>query len=125
MKTTVLLSIVFLCCFSCNYKRIYSTHTIRQLNKKEYLAKLDSCSGSCLLIDVRTGHEYRKAHLPNAVNISYLSGNFYRQVKTLDTAKAVFIYCQTAHRSPLATKKLKKAGFKKIYDLEGGYSTLP
>lgn len=31
------------------------------------------------------------------------------------------MYCQTQHRSPLASKKMKKMGFKKIIDLKGGF----
>jgi len=108
---------------ACN-KKIFSSPTIQQLEKQEYLTKLHACHDDCILIDVRTPHEYRKAHLDNAINISYILGRFNKKIKRLDHSKTIFLYCQTAHRSPLATKKLKRAGFTKIYDLKDGYQTI-
>ena len=108
---------------ACNSRKIYSSATIQQLDKTDYLQRLHSCD-NCLLIDVRTAAEYKKGHLDNATNISFIFNRFGRKVKQLDTSKIVFLYCETAHRSPLATKKLKKAGFKNIYDLKNGYSTI-
>jgi rhodanese-related sulfurtransferase len=39
----------------------------------------------------------------------------------LDKNKPVLVYCAAGGRSASAAKDLKKAGFKKVYDLEGGY----
>ncbi|MEM7039694.1 MAG: rhodanese-like domain-containing protein, partial [Bacteroidota bacterium] len=33
----------------------------------------------------------------------------------------VFIYCETAHRSPVAAKKLHRVGIRPVYDLKGGF----
>jgi rhodanese-related sulfurtransferase len=33
----------------------------------------------------------------------------------------VFIYCETAHRSPMAARKLRRIGFVEITDLKKGY----
>jgi rhodanese-related sulfurtransferase len=41
--------------------------------------------------------------------------------KKLDKNKPVLVYCAAGGRSASAAKDLKKAGFKKVYDLEGGY----
>ena len=76
---------------------------------------------SVQIIDVRTPPEYRKKHIQGAVNINFLGGDFKRGARQLDTSKPVYIYCQTAHRSPLAARKLRRVGFKKVIDLEGGF----
>jgi rhodanese-related sulfurtransferase len=73
------------------------------------------------LIDVRTGKEYSKSHMTDAVNFSFLAFHFRRNVKDFDRNRPVFIYCQTCHRSPLAARKLKHMGFSSVYDLKGGY----
>lgn len=73
------------------------------------------------LIDVRTSGEYTKGHIHHALLLNYLAPGFRKKVRKLDASRPVMVYCQTAHRSPLAAKKLKKAGFRFIYDLEGGF----
>jgi len=108
--------------FGCN-ENIYSTHSITQLPKDEYLRML-AADTNAYVIDVRTKFEYNKEHLPRAQSLSLVGSNFDERIELLDTTKAVFIYCETAHRSPFATMKLKRVGFTRIYDLKGGYSTL-
>ncbi len=76
------------------------------------------------ILDVRTGLEYKKEHIEGALSFSFLNTDFDWKIADLDTSRPVFIYCETAHRSPFAAKRLKKAGFQNVYDLKGGYSTL-
>lgn len=106
----------------CN-KNIYTTSTIIQLPKDQYLALMDSLENPYIL-DIRTGLEYKQGHIDGAKSMSFLNSEFAWRIADLDTTRPVFLYCETAHRSPFATKQLKKAGFTQIYDLEGGYSTL-
>ncbi len=73
------------------------------------------------LIDVRTTSEFESSHLSGAVNFSYLKFHFGRDVDSLDRNKLVLLYCQTCHRSPLAARKMKRKGFRKVIDLKGGY----
>lgn len=86
----------------------------------QYKAHLDSLD-LVQIIDVRTPMEYKKGHVPGAVNISFLGFGLAQKIKKLDLEKPVFIYCQTAHRSPLAAKKLSQYGFQVINDLENGF----
>lgn len=115
-------SLAFCAVTGCN-KHIYNSTTIKQLPKNEYFALMDSLVEPYIL-DIRTGLEYKRGHVEGARNISFLSSEFGWHIADLDTSRPVFLYCETAHRSPFATKQLKKAGFTQIYDLEGGYSTL-
>lgn len=104
-------------------QNIYDGIKIKQVPKEQYFALIDSLNNE-YIIDVRTGLEYNRAHIENAVSISFLNTDFDWKIAELDTSRPVFIYCETAHRSPFAAKKLQKAGFGVIIDLEGGYSTL-
>jgi len=74
------------------------------------------------IIDVRTPDEYKKGHLPDAVNIDFRNEDFKNQIKMLDKNKPVFLYCLAGTRSKSASEILKKQGFKEIYDMEGGYA---
>jgi rhodanese-related sulfurtransferase len=74
------------------------------------------------LVDVRTPEEYEEAHIVNSQNIDFRSPTFDEDVKQLDKSKPVILYCRSGKRSAECAKKLKEAGFEKIYDLEGGIS---
>lgn len=78
-------------------------------------------SSNYYLVDVRTAAEYKRAHLQGALNFSYLNFHIGRDVDSLDRNKLLLLYCQTCHRSPLAARKMKHMGFRKVYDLKGGY----
>ena len=74
------------------------------------------------LVDVRTKKEYEKEHIVNSQNIDFNSPTFDDDIAKLDKAKPVILYCKGGARSAKCGKKLKEAGFEKVYDLEGGIS---
>ena len=74
------------------------------------------------LVDVRTPKEHDEERIANSQNIDYNSPTFDEDIAKLDKAKPVILYCKGGTRSAKCAKKLKDAGFQKIYDLEGGIS---
>ena len=72
------------------------------------------------LVDVRTPEEYESGFIEYSQNINFLSPTFDQDILDLDKSKPVLVYCQSGKRSAKCSKKLKAAGFVKIYDLEGG-----
>jgi len=83
-------------------------------------SELNKVNKDILLIDVRTPGEYASGHLENSVNIDYKAGNFKELIAELDKNQDVYVYCKVGGRSNNSAKMMKKMGFKKIYDLEGG-----
>lgn len=75
---------------------------------------------SIQLVDVRTKKEFIESHLKGAQNICVTSKDFEEKVKTLDKSKPVYVYCKKGVRSADAARKLRKMGFTKVYDMEGG-----
>ncbi|MEY4289324.1 MAG: hypothetical protein RLZZ30_1412 [Bacteroidota bacterium] len=74
------------------------------------------------ILDVRTANEVAQGKINGSMNIDYFSPTFVATAsKKLDKTKPVLVYCAAGGRSASAAKDLKKAGFKKVYDLEGGY----
>ncbi|MDA8937849.1 rhodanese-like domain-containing protein [Flavobacteriaceae bacterium] len=75
-----------------------------------------------LLFDVRTMEEFNSGHLKGSVNIDFydekLFDKFFKKVKK---SELIYIYCRSGNRSQKSSEILKKLGFVKIYDLEGGY----
>ena len=76
------------------------------------------------VLDIRTRMEYNRGHVEGSQSMSVIGNSFDEKIELLDTTRTVFVYCETAHRSPFATMKLKRMGFTRIYDLKGGYMTL-
>ena len=125
MKAGIFIKLVLFCNIallsSCSINKTFNGNNIAQLSPVDYQAKLQDISETeRYIIDVRTPMEYKGGFIEGAQNISYIGTGFSNKIAQLDTTKMVFLYCQTAHRSPLATKKLMKHGFTNIYDLAGG-----
>ena len=73
------------------------------------------------LIDVRTLDEFNSRQIKKAKNIDVFSSKFNSEVHKFDKEKPIFLYCRSGNRSKRASKKLVALGFKKIYDLKGGF----
>ena len=74
------------------------------------------------LVDVRTAGEFNAGAIKNAVNIDFFQKeNFKSAFSKLDKEKPVYVYCRSGNRSRKAAARIEKMGFKKIYDLQGGY----
>lgn len=86
-----------------------------------------------LLLDVRTRGEYNDTstvtslnigHLKNAVNISVDDlGKRLNEIKN-SSDKPVFIYCSHSQRSRRASAMLADSGFAKVFNINGGLTTL-
>lgn len=74
------------------------------------------------IIDVRTPEEVSQGAIERAVNYNFYDDNFGEMIKQLDVEKTTFVYCKSGGRSGKTTKLLKEAGFREVYDLQGGYT---
>lgn len=72
------------------------------------------------LVDVRTPQEYADGHIEGAINIDFTDENFETLLSGVDKSKPVAVYCGRGGRSGKCSAYMKKAGFTKIYDLDGG-----
>ncbi len=77
-------------------------------------------SNQAIIVDVRTPGEYAEGHIANAHNIDYNGADFDKQIAALDTSKEYMVYCLSGGRSSSAANKMRKAGFTKVYELQGG-----
>lgn len=77
--------------------------------------------GNVLVLDVRTPKEYRSGHLANAVLIDFFSKDFLPNVLKLDKRQTVIVYCASGGRSSEATEMMVDNGFKKVYNVLGGF----
>jgi len=80
--------------------------------KKKLDAKAD-----VFILDVREPHEYQICNLRG-----YLIpvGDLPKRVHELDTSREIVAHCRSGVRSAKAVNFLRRAGFKKVYNLTGG-----
>lgn len=74
-----------------------------------------------IVLDVRTPDEFKKGHVPDAVNINVDDPSFARKVSDLDKSKTYLVHCARGVRSARASGKLAKIGFEHLYDFAGGF----
>lgn len=74
------------------------------------------------LVDARTPAEFSAGSIEGAQNIDVKSSEFRTMAAKLDKKRPVAVYCLSGIRSARAAGILQEMGFKKIYNLDGGYT---
>jgi len=74
-----------------------------------------------VILDVRTPKEFFGGRIPGAINHNFYDISFKQTLAHLDRDKTYLVYCRSGFRSRLTTELMKTMGFKKIYDLKGGF----
>lgn len=111
---------IFFSCSGQNEEQVSSKSKVETLSPGEFKSLL--YSKSVQLVDVRTSQELERGKIEGTINIDYLGTDFKEQVlEQLDKDQPVAVYCAVGGRSARAAKLLAEMGFKKIYDLKGGY----
>ena len=92
---------------------------MQTINVDEFEKQLIATKGE-QLIDVRTVQEFEKYRIKSAKNIDFRSPNFREEIEKLDKDKPVLVYCLSGVRSRTALAVFQNAGFKTVYNLDGG-----
>ncbi len=73
-----------------------------------------------LILDVRENSEVKDGIIADALHIPL--GELSRRMAELEPYKdrTVLIYCRSGSRSASAARRLRRAGFEKVYNLAGG-----
>lgn len=104
-----------------------SVNTISVKNLQDKIEK----GGDYLLLDIRQSEDYMTENIPGAVSIprgilefkimdESFWANQYMYPPEKDTE--IIIYCKSGKRGTLAAVSLMQLGFKKVVNLEGGFS---
>ena len=72
------------------------------------------------LVDVRTPEEVSEGHLAGVININFLGDSFSQEIESLNKNKTYLLDCRSGARTRKAADQMQKAGFKKVYMMQGG-----
>jgi rhodanese-related sulfurtransferase len=96
-----------------------------QANKGLFLSpsmaiRLMNNHSDALVLDIRTAADFKNGHIKGAKNVPL--SDFAGSVDGLkaDKSEPVLIYCNSGNTVSRAIRLLKKAGFEKVNNLEGG-----
>ena len=93
---------------------------IQHVSVAEFRTIMDSL-GEEVVVDVRTPAEIQKGKIPGAIGIDFRNDNFRSSLQQLDRDKPYLVYCAGGVRSGQAVEIMEEMGFKRVYNLEGGY----
>lgn len=75
-----------------------------------------------VVLDVRTPKETAQGKITGAMELDVLQDDFAEKVEELNKQKTYLLYCRSGRRSLKAIDIMAKQGFRKIYNLQGGYT---
>jgi adenylyltransferase/sulfurtransferase len=90
--------------------------SVPEMEPREMKARLDR-GDDLFILDVREPHEYQICNLSG-----YLIplGEVPQRAHELDSSREIVVHCRSGKRSAEAVEFLRKAGFRKIWNLKGG-----
>jgi len=115
LASLAVVAVVSITCF--NFFCVGQKLAYKTISVSDARAMMES-SSNLLVVDVRTPQEYMQGHLKGAINIPL--SDLSLRMGELEKDRPILVYCQTGYRSAQASSILVKAGFVKIYNLEGG-----
>jgi rhodanese-related sulfurtransferase len=97
----------------------YELEYIPQITVQEFAELLDQEGDRIAVLDVREPGEVEAGAMENSVRIPL--GQLSARTGELDREKMVVVHCKSAYRSSIATSILRRAGFRDIVNLTGGF----
>ena len=97
----------------------YELDCIPQVSPQEFADLLEKDLDGITVLDVREPGEVESGAIENSVRIPL--GQLSARTGELDPNKLVVVHCKGGYRSAIATSILRRAGFREVADLIGGY----
>ena len=97
----------------------YKPDVMRQMSVNELAEVLERQDRQITVLDVRESGEIEAGAIPSSVRIPL--GQLEARTGELDPSKLIVVHCKSAYRSSIATSILRRAGFREIANLTGGY----
>ena len=94
--------------------------TVKEISVVDAKAAMDSGKVDVIL-DCRTAKEFKKGHLPKAINLQRGLLEFKATEKIPNKDASIICYCKSGDRSCLSTCTLGKMGYTNVKSMDGGW----
>ena len=92
---------------------------VPQISPVELKSRLDT-GDDLFILDVREPHEWDISNLEHLGAVLIPKGDVVARMGELDTAREIVVQCRSGARSADVIRELRKHGFKKLVNLDGG-----
>ena len=97
----------------------YDLDYIPQISVQEFAELLQTEGDHLAVLDVRESSEVETGAMKNSIRIPL--GQLPARTGELDPGKLLVVHCKGGYRSSIATSILRRAGFREIVNLTGGF----
>ena len=97
----------------------YEADSIAQISVQEFAGLLETENGHLAVLDVREPGEVEAGAIGDSVRIPL--GELAKRTAEVDRDKLLVVHCKGGYRSAIATSILRRAGFRDIANLTGGF----
>jgi len=105
------------------YSQTATTTVVTNVSPEDF-KKLSIADKNGIIIDLRTNDELKnKGFIKGAIQLDWLAKDNEAQVEKLDKNKTYYIYCAAGGRSGECAEFMEKHKFKKVFNLEKGFSS--
>jgi rhodanese-related sulfurtransferase len=94
------------------------SNSVPVIQPSELKDKIDR-SEKLIILDAREINEYKVSHIKNSIYAGYDKFN-KNCVSGVDKNATIVVYCSVGYRSEKIAEKIKKMGYKEVYNLYGG-----
>lgn len=116
----ILVAIVSIAFTSC--AQTANTNVVTNLSAERFKAIIANDKGGSI-IDLRTTDEIKaKGTIKGAIQLDFLAKDAEKQIDKLDKNKTYYIFCAGGGRSGECAEYMEKHGFKRVYNMEKGFS---
>ncbi len=98
--------------------RMASRDSYSELPQHTLLKYLEEDRDMCIL-DVRSQREYEQGHVPRAIHMDYQKISTHTEDLEPYRRKDIIVYCEHGMRARMGITVLRRAGFTRVYHLEG------
>lgn len=91
---------------------------MKEISTPELHEILEKKPEGVLVLDVRTPAEYHSLHIPQAVNMPL--DEIEKHADELRPYAAVYVHCQSGHRSLHVCERLQALGLTNLVNVQGG-----
>ena len=122
MKKLILITIAIVSLTVKTNAQVKNSTVVTNLSSERFKAIIAN-DKTGMVLDLRTTEEITdKGYIKGAVQLDFLAKDAESKIDKLDKTKTYYVYCAGGGRSGDCAEYMEKHGFKKVYNLEKGFS---
>jgi phage shock protein E len=122
MKKIIMFLLTLISTSIVSYAQVANSAVVTNLNPEKFNSAI-AADKKGVVIDLRTSDEIKnKGYIKGSVQLDFLAKDAEQQIDKLDKTKTYYIYCAAGGRSGDAADYMQKHGFKRVFNLEKGFS---